>query len=375
MISYKYKLYRTKQTKHLDAMLREACFVWNHALALQKRYYSLFGKYISLYTMQQHYTKRIKRTLLHSQTSQEILKRLDTAYQSFFKKTAKRPPKFKKAINFSAIIFRQGGFSLNRNVITINKIGKRFKFSYSRPYEGKIKRIVINRSRLGEYYLIITTDAEPKIYEKTHNGASVGIDFGLKTYMVMSDGTTISNPQFLKSDLDNVRRKSHSLSKCKKGSNNRKRRRKELNQEHQRITNRRSDFQWKLAHDLCRRYDYIFIENLSLIGMKKFWGRKISDLAHAEFVTKLDHVAWKYGVTIHRIDRFYPSSKICECGYVNKGLKLKDREWVCPECGKVNDRDLNAAENILRRGISELWSGSKTVSDTASCACTQESHA
>lgn len=94
-----------------------------------------------------------------------------------------------------------------------------------------------------------------------------------------------------------------------------------------------------------------------------------------EFVAKLEYVARKYDVTVHKIDRFYPSSKTCECGYVNKNLSLKDREWVCPECGKVNDRDLNAAENILRRGISELWSGSKTVSDTASCACTQESHA
>ena len=101
----------------------------------------------------------------------------------------------------------------------------------------------------------------------------------------------------------------------------------------------------------------------------------MSDLAHAEFVGKLERVARKYSVTVHKIDRFYPSSKTCECGYVNRELKLSDREWVCPECGKVNDRDLNAAENILRRGISELWSGSKTVSDTASRACTQESHA
>ena len=109
-------------------------------------------------------------------------------------------------------------------------------------------------------------------------------------------------------------------------------------------------------------------------NMTRMWGRKMSDLAHAEFVSKLEYVARKYGVTVHKIDRFYPSSKTCECGYVNKNLKLKDREWVCPECGKVNDRDLNAAENILRRGISELWGWSKTVPDTASHVCTQVSH-
>lgn len=374
MIAYKYKLYQTKRTKHLDAMLREASFVWNHALALQKRCYSLYSKYVTKNAMQKHYAKRIKRTLLHSQTTQEILERLDNAYQRFFKKLAKRPPKFRKAIDFCSIVYKQGGFSLNGNVLTVNTIKTRFKFSYSRPYEGIVKRISIKRSRIGEYYLIITTDAEQKPYGKTHNGASVGIDFGLKTYMVMSDGTTVENPQYLKSDLDNVMRKSRSLSKCKKGSNNRERRRKDVCREFESITNKRGDFQWKLAHELCRKYDYIFLEDLSLLGMTRMWGRKVSDLAHAEFVEKLEYVARKYGVTVHKIDRFYPSSKTCECGYVNKGLKLKDRGWVCPECGKENDRDLNAAENILRRGISELWSGNKTVSDMASCACTQESH-
>ena len=374
MIAYKYKLYQNKKTKHLDAMLREASFVWNHAIELHKRYYSLFGRYISKSAMRKHYAKRIKRNLLHSQTTQEILDRVDTAYQRFFKKIAKRPPKFKKHADFSSIVYTQSGFSLNGNVLTVNTIQKRFKFSYSRPYDGMVKRIVIKRSRLGEYYLIIITDAEPKSYEKTHNGASVGIDFGLKTYMVMSDCTYVKNPQFLKSDIDNIRCKYRSLSKCNKGSNNRQRKRKDLCREFENITNKRDDFQWKLAHSLCRKYDYIFIEDLSFVGMTKIWGQKISDLAHAEFVEKLEYVAMKYGVTVHKIYRFYPSSKTCECGYVNKELKLRDREWVCKNCGKVNNRDLNAAENILRRGISELCSGCKNGHDSSTHDCTQESN-
>lgn len=360
MIAYKYKLYQTKRTKHLDAMLREASFVWNHALALQKRYYSLFGKYISKNAMQKHYAKRIKRTLLHSQTTQEIIERLDTAYQRFFKKLAKRPPKFRRAIDFYSIVYKQGGFSLNGNVLTVNTIKKRFKFSYSRPYEGRVKRIAIKRSRLGEYYLIITTDAEPKAYEKTHDGASVGIDFGLKTYMTLSDGTTVRNPQFLKSDLDNVRRKSRSLSKCKKGSNNRQRRRKDVCREFENITHKREDFQWKLAHNLCRRYDIICLEDLNLSGMTRLWGRKMNDLAHAEFVNKLEYVATKYGVTVHKVDRYFPSSKLCSCGHVYKSLKLSDSSWECPCCGEIHDRDLWASQNILRQGIADLESGSKT---------------
>lgn len=373
MISYKYKLYKTKRTKYLDRMLREACFVWNHALALQKRYYRMFGKYIPKFTMFKHFSKRIKRHLLHSHVVREVLERLDNAYIRFFDRLAKRPPKFKRAKDFGSMVFIFGGFSLNGNEFTIRRIKKRFKFFYSRPYEGNVKRVAIKRSPIGEYYLIILTDANSKPYEKTHNGASVGIDFGLKTYMVMSDGTTVENPQYLKSDLGKVRRKSRNLSKTKRGSNNRERRRKELCREFESITNKRNDFQWELAHELCRRYDYIFIEDLSLSGMTRLWGRKMSDLAHYEFTEKLKYVASKYGVTVHKIDRFYPSSKTCECGYVNKNLSLKDREWVCPDCGLVNDRDLNAAQNILRRGISELWSGCQTESDSAIHACTQQS--
>ena len=117
---------------------------------------------------------------------------------------------------------------------------------------------------------------------------------------------------------------------------------------------------WKLAHDLCRNYDYIFIEDLNLNGMMKMWGRKVSDLSHGTFINILEQVANKYDVVIHKIDRWYASSKLCNCGYKNDKLTLKDREWICPQCGQIHDRDINAAKNILRKGISELVSNSKT---------------
>ena len=367
MISYKYKLYRTDRTKHLDKMLREACFVWNHALALQKRYYRLYHKYIGIGKMKAHFAKRIHRNLLHSQTNQEILERLDAAYLRFFNHTAKRPPKFKKAKDFSSILFKQGGYSMNGNVLTINSINKRFKFSLSRPYAGKVKTLTVKRSPLGEYFIVMVLDKAPITFRKTHNGASVGIDFGLKTYMTLSDGTEIKNPQFMKESLTELRRRSHNLSKCKKGSNNKERKRKELDRLMNDIVNRRSDFQWKLAHDLCRKYDNIFIEDLNLADMNlgRKANRKLKDQAHAEFITKLLYIATKYNVVVHKIDRYYPSSKTCTCGYVNRELKLTDRRWVCPHCGATNDRDLLAANNILRRGIYELESDSKTSKHTA----------
>lgn len=365
MISYKYKLYRTDKTKHLDKMLREACFVWNHALALQKRYYRIFGKYINANRLKTHFAKRIKRNLLGAQTVQEIIERLDMSYKRFFEHLASRPPKFRKSKDFASIVYKQNGFYLYDNIIAISKINKFYKFSKSRDYEGNIKRVALKRNRLGEYFIVIVTDAKPKPYGKTLKGASVGIDFGLKKYLTLSDGTTYDNPQFMKESLIELRRRSRNLSKCKKDSNNRERKRKELDRLMNDIVNRRSDFQWKLAHELCRKYDRIFIEDLNLEGMGRRWGRKMHDLAHAEFVQKLEYISTKYGVTVHKIDRFYPSSKTCECGYVNKELSLKDRQWVCPECGTIHDRDLLAANNILRRGIYELESDSKTSKRTA----------
>lgn len=361
MISYKYKLYRTPKTKHLDKMLREACFVWNHALALQKRYYRIYHKYIDANKMQKHFDKRFKRNLLHCHTRQEILQRLDTSYQRFFKHLAKRPPKYRKSKDFSSIVFKgNGGYSLNGNVLTINSIKKRFKFSLSRPYDGKVKTLTVKRSHIGEFYIVMVLDKAPVAIRNSHNGASVGIDFGLKKYMTLNNGQTVDNPQFLKSGLRQLQRKNRNLSKCVPGSHNRERKRLELDRHHEKVVNQRNEFQWQLAHQLCRQYDRIFIEDLQLTGMSALWGRKMADLAHGEFVLKLQYLATKYGVTVHKIDRYYPSSKMCTCGYKNEGLQLHERTWTCPECGTVHKRDLLAANNILRQGIAELESARKT---------------
>ena len=364
MIAYKYKLYRNKHNAELTQLLREACFVWNHCLSLQKRYYALYRQHIPCGRMQKHFAKRYRMQTMHSQSVQEVIQRLDAAYLRFFKKLAKRPPKFKRFSDMTSIVYKQGGFTVKDNTLYINKLKRKFKFSLSRPIKGTVKRISVKKSSLGDYYLTVVTDAGPKRYRKTHDGASVGIDFGLKTYLTLSDGMKIQNPQFLKDNLAELRKVSRHHSKAVKGSNNRERRREELDGVHEKVTNSRRDWQWKLAHELCRKYDNLFIEDISLTGMSRRWGRKMSDLAHGEFVGILQQVAEKYGCLVHKIDRFYPSSRLCECGYKNEGLKLSDREWTCPECGKIHDRDVNAARNILRRGIDELKSDGKTDAAT-----------
>ena len=374
MLTYEYKLYRSKRNRKLDAMLREACFVWNHALALQKRYYTLYGKYCSAIDMQKHFAKRISRHLLHSQSVQEILQRQDEAYKRFFNRQAKRPPKFKRAEQFQSIVWKQGGFKLNANMFVVNSIKQHFQFSYSRPYEGKVKQVRIKRSPLGEYYLYIVTDAVAQSCRKSHDGASVGMDFGLKTYLTLSDGTRIENPQFLKQDLNELRRASKRLSKCERGSNHRKAAKLNLDRVYEDIVNRRDDWQWKLSHELCRAYDTLCVEDMQLTGMSRLWGRKMSDLAFGSFVQKLEHTASKYGCRVVKIDRYYPSSKTCNvCQYVNELLSLSDRSWTCPSCGTSHDRDVNAAKNILRQGIVSSGSTCKTRLAEQGASATGES--
>lgn len=363
MIAYKYKLYTTKQTKHLDAMLREASWVWNHALALQKRYYRMFGKYIDVVRMQKKWVQWYgKSSRHHSQTVQEILQRLDKSYSRFFQHIQARPPKFKRADDFKSFVFKQGGYSLNGNVLTINKIKKRYKFSLSRPYVGvgKIKNVAVKRTPLGEYFVYLFIEAKPQAVGKTHNGASVGIDFGLKTYMTLSTGERIQSPRYLKQALGAKRTADRRLSKKQEGSNHRRAARLAKNRVEELITNRRDNWQWQLAHDLCRRFDTICIEDLQLTGMTSLWGRKMQDLAHGKFVRKLEYLAVKYGVKVQKVDRFFPSSKLCDCGHIHKDLSLHDREWTCPVCHRHHDRDLHAANNILRQGIVSLGSPGKT---------------
>ena len=362
MLTYKFKLYRTKRTKWLDRMLRECAFVWNHALALQKRYYRLYDKYISTVDMQKHYAKRIERHLLYSHNTVEVLQRLDAAYKRFFKGLAKRPPKFRRASEFRSFAYKlHYGYKIDGNVLTINRLGKRFKFYKSRDYDGSIKTVRVKRDAVGDFWLYVVTDAKVEASNTTHNGAVVGIDFGLKTYLTLSDGRAYHNPQFFKTYLHTIRLAHRRLSRASRGSNNYRRRRLELDRLYRRVSNLRDNYQWCLSHELCQHYGTICLETLSLEGMRRLWGRKVSDLSHASFVNKLEFVATKYGTQVVHVDKWFASSKTCSvCGYVNNSLHLSDRSWVCPDCGTVHDRDFNAALNIARSGMDALVSGHKS---------------
>ena len=341
-------------------MLSEAAFVWNHALALQRRYYRLYGGYISLGRMKAFF-KKIHRHHLVAQTAHEVLERLDASYQRFFTHLSRRPPKFKSSKQFKSFVYKQNGYKLNSNILIDRKSKKHFKFSFSRPYIGNVKRVTVKRISTNNFHLFIVTDSNPKIYHKTHDGAMVGIDFGLKTFLTLSDGNSVQNPEFHKTELKKLRQKNKQFSLCKEKSNNYYRRLEELQRLHRKIVNKRNDWQWKVAHQLCQKYDLICVEDLNISSMTKMWGRKVSDLAFSDFLLKLKLVAGKYGCSIKKVNRFFALSKICSsCGYTNDGLTLQDRTWICPECGTIHDRDLNAAKNILRQGIVSNRSSNKT---------------
>ena len=183
---------------------------------------------------------------------------------------------------------------------------------------------------------------------KSRRVESLAQDFGLKTFLTCSDGTKIESPQFLKQSLNAIKKASRQHSKKRKGSANRPRARLNLVRKYEDVVNRRSDWFGKLARELTDKFDILCFETLNLKGMQRLWRRKTSDIAFGEFLQFLEWVAKKKGKEVVFIDRWYPSSKTCShCGHVLKDLDLNTREWRCPSCQKVNDRDENAAKNNL----------------------------
>ena len=362
MKTYKFKLYQNKRNKHLHLAINAASSIYNHCIALHKCYYRLFGKHLNVNQLMKHIAKKRKRNsywqLVGSQAVQDICQRIDKAYKHFFQNHSKgvRPPNFKKRIKYKSFTLKQAGYKLlDGNQI---KVGKRvYKYFKSREIKGKVKTVTIKRNSLGEIYLFVVTDYVEK-QESAMTGKNAGFDFGLKTFLTCSDNTEIISPLFLKKSLKQLKLASRNHSKKKKGSNSREKARKNLVRVHEKVVNRRNDWFWKLAHELTDKFDYLFFETLNLKGMKRLWGRKVSDLAFGEFLQILEFVSNKKGKVVSYISQWYPSSKTCsKCNYVLDELPLDMRYWVCPSCGSKHGRDANASYVIHKVGASTLRLG------------------
>ena len=179
------------------------------------------------------------------------------------------------------------------------------------------------------------------------------MDFGLKVFLTLSNETKIESAEFFKQMESKIRKSNRRLSRKEKGSNQRKKARMELSRQYRQLSNLRENYQWEKARELIKEYDEIYLEDLNIEGMKRIWGKKISDLSYSSFVKKLEYLAEREGKLVGKVDRYYASSKTCSsCGQVKKELSLKERIYECWSCGMVLDRDINAAKNILRVGAS-----------------------
>ncbi|MEL6578378.1 MAG: transposase [Cyanobacteria bacterium J06621_12] len=375
MKTYKFKLYRSKQNKRIHWQINASGSVYNHCISLHKRYYKMFGKHLNVYKLMKHIAKLRKRIKywqqVGSQAVQDICQRIDKAYKLFFKQFERgtRPPSFKKTRKYKSFTLKQSGYKfLSGNKI---RIGNRaYKFSKSREIEGKIKTLTVKRNNLGELFILVVTDFVTESIGVV-TGKIAGFDYGLRTFLTVSDCTTIDSPLFFNRSRNRLKCASRSLSSKKKGSNNWYKAKDNLNRVYEDVSNKRRDWFWKLAHDLTNRYDVLIFEDLNLDGMKRLWGRKVSDLSFATFLEILQTVATNKGKIVHFVDRYYPSSKTCShCGHVHKELSLKDRFWDCPSCKtKGIQRDFNASVNLQRLGASSLGLGD--VRETkALAACT-----
>lgn len=371
MKTYKFKLYKTKQNRYIHWQINASGSIYNHCIALHKRYYKMFGKHLNMYKLMKHIAKlrnRIKSwQQVGSQAVQDICQRIDKAYKLFFKEFKKgtKPPSFKKTRKYKSFTLKQAGYKfLKDNRL---KIGNQvYKFSKSREIQGKIKTLTVKRNNLGELFILVVTDFVDESFGVV-TGKIAGFDFGLKTFLTIDDDTSIESPLFFNQSRSELKAANRSLSRKKKGSKNWYKAKDNLNRVYETVANRRRDWFWKLAHQLTNEYDVLVFEDLNLDGMKRLWGRKVSDLSFSTFLEILQTVVTNKGKLVHFVDRFYPSSKTCShCGYINKELTLKERTWDCASCNTQGiSRDLNAAINIKREGASSLGLGDIRQSQTA----------
>ena len=351
MKTFCFKLYNSKHNDRLMRLISIAGLIYNHCIALHKRYYRLYGKHIRKFQLTKHLVK-LKRTKqfsymkkLDAQAVYDIVFRIDWAYNLFFDNLKRgiktSQPKFRKVRRYRSFTLYLNGWKLDEEHGRIRIQKKWYRYFNSRNIEGKIKTITVKRDALGDIYIYLTCDNQCDTVEP-RTGESVG------------NGRDIASPDFFAKNAIIIRKKCRIVSRRQKGSGNRIRAYRDLVRAYRKMFNQRKDFHFKTARRLCEEYALICLETLDLKAIGKNWGRKINSLGFYSFIQILMYEAQKAGTRIFFADRYYPSSQICsECGYKNPELKdVRIRSWKCPKCGTEHDRDRNAAVNILRAGVS-----------------------
>ena len=295
-----------------------------------------------------------------SRALQSALKFLDVAYQNFFRRLKKgeKPgfPTFKRKHESRQSYTTRctdKNIQIFERAVKLPKLGK-VKCRVSKHVQGRILSATVSLAPSGKYFVsLCCTDVF--IDTLPSNGKSVGIDLGIKSLVVSSDGFTYQNHKYFASSQKKLAKLQRQLSRKTKGSKRRDKARQKVARLYERITNQRNDMLHKLSTKLVRENDIICMEDLAIKNMVKNHklAKFIADASWGEFRRQLTYKAKWYGRELIVIDRFYPSSQLCSaCGARWSGTKdLSVREWTCPVCGAVHDRDVNAAKNILSEGL------------------------
>jgi putative transposase len=356
--AYKYRLYPSNSQKVQIERHFGACrLIWNLALEVKKRAWENAKINISRFNLSTQLVELKNDHIwlydINSQSLQSVLLHLDNTFKGFFKGAGY--PKFKKKSGHQSFqcpqrVGIESGYMVLPNI-------KRVRCEKINVFEGKIKTVTISKTPTGKYFASILVDDEKELPAKPaiNPEKTIGIDVGIKSFVVTSNGNFHEPNRYLKNSLSRLQCLQRRASRKKKGSNNLKKANKCVAILHEKITNQRVDYCHKITTGLIRdnQAETFVIEDLAVVNMLKNHklSQAISDVSFGEFFRQMKYKCQWYGKNLITIDRFAPSSKRCsDCGTINQELTLADREWTC-ECGSVHDRDLNAAKNIRYFGL------------------------
>jgi putative transposase len=305
--------------------------------------------------------KRAEATAFLNEVSsvppQQALRHLDQAFKNFFDGRAKYPT-FKKKHGRQSAEYTSSAFTWDGKQLTLARMAESLPIRWSRPLpEGaRPTTITLSRDPAGRYFVSFLVEEE--IQPLPVSQATVGIDLGLLDVVTLSTGEKTGNEHFFRKEEPRLARLQRRHAKKRKGSKNREKARRKVAKLHARIADRRRDFQHKLTTRLIRENQVVCVESLAVKNLLQNHqlAKSIADVGWGELVRQLQYKAVWYGRTLVAIDRFFPSSKRCSvCEHILEDLDLDVRQWTCPECGTVHDRDTNAALNIKAEGRITCW--------------------